>query len=58
MYRALQLIFRQARAVPGDVMDSLSRDYAAEAKREFARSITVTGGEVGPSGGSFHWERR
>lgn len=56
-YRALEKIFRDARAVAGDTWDVLHADYRREAQAQFTRTITVQGGAKGPSGGGFRWER-
>jgi hypothetical protein len=58
VYRSIELMARTARGVAGDTFDTLYRDMKGERIREFARSITVSQGLRGPSGGSFRMERR
>ena len=58
MYRALSIIFENAIASPDGLHAMLARNYAAEYAAVSKRSIKVSGGLRGPSGGSFRMERR
>jgi hypothetical protein len=58
VYQALELMFRQAKSSNEDMFGELEKDMRREASTQFARSITVSTGATGPSGGGFRWERR
>ena len=56
--RALQIVFESAMAKDEGIHSRLAETFRAEYESFSKRSYSVSGGQRGPSGGSFRLERR
>lgn len=55
--RALQILFQQSMPSADSLHGQLARQYGGEYAQAAKRSYTVDGGQRGPAGGTFRWER-